>query len=396
MDTAFYLGKLVFPLGLGPVYELPDHAALLGRLLWIGVAVFGAVGLTAVVLRRRFPFGLVAWGWYIVLLAPVSGLLQSGVQVAADRYTYLACLGWTLAIGVACGRWLVADRAAPRRRASVAVAAGLLVGVCAALTWRQCGFWRDSVALWQRGTAVAPGSSIAHANLGDALMHTAAPDVRAAVAAYARALDLNPRDAKAHNGAATAALTLGAPDVAFAHLESALALDRTYPLAHYNLGVVLAGYGRLDEAAEQYRQAFKYDPGFAAAARNWADLLIERRRYADALSALQSAVQSLPDDPYFRGTLAWVLATCSDDRLRDGRVALEQADLACRLTGNTDPWSLDARAAALAELGRFDEALTAARAARQAAQAQNLPDLVRQIEQRLDLYAAHQPSRMPQ
>jgi Flp pilus assembly protein TadD len=391
---AFYLVKTLVPLSLGPLYPIPERSALVGRLLGFGVLAMVLVPLLGVLLRRRFPPLLWAWAWYVIVLLPVSGLMQSGLQVAADRYSYLSCLGWAIAGGALFERWLVhvSDRRA--RLATAGAVASMLTAVLVVLTWRQAAFWRDSVSLWQRGTTVAPRSAVAHANLGDALMHGRDPNHEAALQSYRRALELDPADAKAHNGAAGAALAMGRAEVALEHLEKAVLLDPTYAFARYNLGFVLAGYRRLDEAIVQYRAALRITPGFADAARRLAELLIEQGRYANAVEVLRETTTGAPTDPYVRSMLAWLLATAPDAEIRDGGEALTFAEAARQLSADQDPWVLDSHAAALAEAGRFDEAVRTARAAQAAAEARGLSSLWREITERVELYRSGRPFRI--
>src|SRR2546427_9575073 len=59
------------------------------------------LAITAIILalRRRVPGLPAVWLAYIVVLLPVLGIFQSGQQIAADRYTYLAGLGWAILAG---------------------------------------------------------------------------------------------------------------------------------------------------------------------------------------------------------------------------------------------------------------------------------------------------------
>src|SRR5712692_3911356 len=100
---------MVVPLNLSPLYELArtvDPWAMVFILSYSAV-----VALTAIVLalRRHVPGLLAAWLAYVVVLLPVLGIFQSGPQIAADRYTYLAGLGWAILAGAGllfCGRAL--------------------------------------------------------------------------------------------------------------------------------------------------------------------------------------------------------------------------------------------------------------------------------------------------
>ena len=62
---------------------------------------------------RRRPYLLVGWLWYLIMLLPVIGLVQVGLQARADRYTYLALTGPCLAVVWAVAEWLCSRRRAP-------------------------------------------------------------------------------------------------------------------------------------------------------------------------------------------------------------------------------------------------------------------------------------------
>src|SRR5213592_3683149 len=96
---SFYLWKMVVPVNLSPVYELrpPVNPWATPFLLSYGVVL--ALTAIALALRRRVPGLPAAWVAYIVVLLPVLGIFQSGPQIAADRYTYLAGLGWAILAG---------------------------------------------------------------------------------------------------------------------------------------------------------------------------------------------------------------------------------------------------------------------------------------------------------
>src|SRR5437016_14491455 len=103
-----------------------------------------AIAITAIVLSlRRRMLGLpAAWLAYVVILLPVLGIFQSGPQIAADRYTYLAGLGWAALAGAGL-------LAAWRRRSFLAtgLAVFLLLGL-GTLTWNQVRVWHDTEKLW--------------------------------------------------------------------------------------------------------------------------------------------------------------------------------------------------------------------------------------------------------
>src|SRR5437660_9677903 len=98
---SFYIWKLVVPVNLSPLYELPPTVNPWAPPFLLSYGVVVAITALALALRRRLPGLPAAWVAYIVVLLPVLGTFQSGSQIAADRYTYLAGLGWALLTGAA-------------------------------------------------------------------------------------------------------------------------------------------------------------------------------------------------------------------------------------------------------------------------------------------------------
>ncbi|MGH7944730.1 MAG: hypothetical protein ACREH8_05870 [Opitutaceae bacterium] len=112
---------------------------------------------------------------------------------------------------------------------------------------------------------------------------------------------------------------------------------------------------------------------------------------AAAVRAFRRALTFKPDAG-IATTLAWILATTSDEKLRDGRSALNLIDPVAQ-AGLDDPTVLNALAAALAEVGRFPDAVLMMQRALSASGAANDPAAVRLMQQRLDSYRANKPWR---
>src|SRR6058998_1593140 len=221
---SFYLWKMVVPVNLSPVYELrpPVNPWATPFLLSYGVVL--ALTAIALALRRRVPGLPAAWVAYIVVLLPVLGIFQSGPQIAADRYTYLAGLGWAI-LG---GAGLLSCWRSSRRSKTGTPATWLLAGIAlcvvvglGVLTWNQVHVWHDSEKLWSHAVAIDPGS---------------------AVGQYSRGLVL------AQQGKLTEAME---------HYRQALQIKPDYALAHANWGLALIHQGKLAEALEHLQQAGK-------------------------------------------------------------------------------------------------------------------------------------------
>jgi hypothetical protein len=152
----FYLEKSVWPFGLTMLYSIPRHFGPLEPRFVAGV-VFVAAGLIALwMARRRFPSVIAAAVVYAVVLGPVLGFLQSGPQLVADRYSYIATMPWAIVLGGAAAS--LASRAGGIRRVpAIAAAVCLALG---AVALRQTSFWRTDLALFRHTIDQGQGGAI--------------------------------------------------------------------------------------------------------------------------------------------------------------------------------------------------------------------------------------------
>lgn len=221
----FYVVKTVLPVGLSPIYELPDRVDRLAGPLAAATLGVTAVTVVVVALRRRWPAGLAAWTYYGLTLAPVSGLVFNGV-LAADRYSYLPGLGWALLAGA--GVAAVTDASARRilRPALARAALGVAAATClalAVLTWHQVQVWRDSGSLWRHAVSATPDCFMCQTNRGVWLLEQGAPG--AGVTHLQRARALRPQDSRPRVALVRVYLTLGAAEPARREYEALRRLD---------------------------------------------------------------------------------------------------------------------------------------------------------------------------
>lgn len=263
----FYLRKTIAPAGMSPLYQLPENFDPLDWPYLASAAV--ALGLTAllVILRHRWPAGLAVWVYYLAFVLPVSGIVQAGPQLVADRYSYLACLGWALLAGGGVvnlrSRWEKHGRMFAVATSTLVMLAAFALGF---LTWRQTQVWHDTETLWRQAVTLDPESSIARNQLGNALADRGALDE--AIEQYRQALRIRPAYAGAHYNLAMALADGGELDGAMHHYEAAVRFDPANANAHNNLGAILARRGELDAAIEHYRQALQIRPDFPEARDN--------------------------------------------------------------------------------------------------------------------------------
>ena len=151
----------------------------------------------------------------------------------------------------------------------------------------------------------------------------------------------------------------GQLDAAIQHYRKALELRPTYAKAHCDLGIVLVTRNKPAEAEAHFRQALQYRPNLVEAHSNLALLLLRQGQWADAMTHYRQVLAIRPKDANAWNTVAWLLATCPEDQLRNGALAIHFAKRARALGGDT-PEILKSLAAAYAEAGMFSQALATA------------------------------------
>ena len=158
-----YLRKALWPAGLAAFYPYPAHTIPAWTIGLSGL-LLGGVTAAAVFLRRRAPWVVTGWAWYLLAFVPVIGIVQVGSQGRADRYAYLPLIGFWLAVV-----WSIREplRRRPGMRRPLLVI-GLAANVAlAALAVRQLGYWRDTETLFKRALAVTGSNDQAYRVLGE-------------------------------------------------------------------------------------------------------------------------------------------------------------------------------------------------------------------------------------
>jgi tetratricopeptide (TPR) repeat protein len=164
-------------------------------------------------------------------------------------------------------------------------------------------------------------------------------------------------------------------------------------LAQNNLGVVLFGEGKVQEAIRHYEQALETEPDYFEAHVNLANVLLQQGQSGDAIRHYERALQLETESPQAQNGLAWALAIVDPSKGGDPIRAVALAERACALTRNQSPTYLDTLAAAYAAAGRFNDAVTAAQRAIEVARSTGQFQLVPEIEDHLALYRSRRAFR---
>ncbi len=353
VSYVLYIWQMIWPVNLAVFYPHPESRLAIWEIVYC-VAVLICITLTALALRNRRPYLVTGWLWYLGMLVPVIGLVQVGWQGRADRYTYLPQIGLYIAL-----TWAVADLTAFYRyqRATLSVAAIVVLAALSSSAWIQTSYWRDSETLFTHALAVTKNNDVAENNLGIVFLTKGKLDE--AIALLQSAADLRPDNSPAHENLAKALLQKGRVAEALFHYRKLLELQPDNMEVHNIVGTVLVQQGHVREGAEEWQKVLSIDPDNGNAMSN----------------------------------LAWVFATSPDPSIRNGPKAVQLAERAISLSGGRIPILFRTLAAAYAESGRFSEAIQTAQRGIQSANSQGNTDLATELQGNIELYQTQQPLR---
>ena len=254
-----YILKGIWPTHLAIIYPFPQHLYPTWEMVCAGAFLAAVTGL---VWRARGRYLIVCWLWYLGVLFPVIGLVQTGTQSMADRWAYISF--WGIFVAVV---WWLADLATNLRisRRIVSTAAVMVLGAYAFAAYEQAGYWHDSIALYTHALAVTKHNGPVRVNLG---------------IQYEQA---------------------GRPDLALQQYGQAVADMPSLGIAHYNLARLLAVRHEVIEATAEYRLAISCSgvPRETADAHvGLGSIYVGMNLPAKAIAEFTEALAAKPDDVY--------------------------------------------------------------------------------------------------
>ena len=292
----FYIWKTVMPIRLSPLYLL-DKSFNPMEMKYILCALL-VIGITAglVVMRNRWPWALVAWSCYVVIVSPLLGFVQSGPQIAADRYTYISGMPFGVLAGAGMLGFLKAWRKS--KLSSTVFISGvtamlLSLVVMSSLSFRHVRVFNNDRTFWSHAIRVNPAHYIAFINRGvffkeqekdytraladyntaielnpnnpgtyynRGLLREELKDFAGAIEDYTSTILLDPENAKAYNNRGGLLKEQGNLGRAFADFNIAIQLNPLSPEAYANRGVIRKTLNNLERAREDFNKALEVAP----------------------------------------------------------------------------------------------------------------------------------------
>jgi len=185
----------------------------------------------------------------------------------------------------------------------------------------------------------------------------------------------------------------GKLDEAIKHYNKAIHIKPDYLEAYYNLGNALVRKGDAKAAIYNYHKALQLNPDFFKSYYNIARILYGQGKIGEAIYNYQRALIINGEIPQTLFNLSWIYATSENNNYRDGRKAVKLAEKLCTITGHQQPLALDALGAAYAEIGNFNMAVETVQRALELALQMGPEEHVIGLKKRLKLYQDERPYR---
>jgi protein O-mannosyl-transferase len=283
-----YLAKTFWPVNLALHYPY-NFSISLWKVLISGIVLI-LITLAVLSYSKKQPFLFVGWFMYLGTLVPVIGIVQVGTQAMADRYSYLPSVGidFILAWGIP----LLFPNNDKRKKIFFPAGIVLLI-ILSVLTWRQCGYWKDSISLFKHTVHVTENNHLAHDNLGGSLLKEG--KISEAFYHYNRAISIAPESHGYYLNRGNAYAGIGNNQLAVNDFNKAISLKPDYIDAYYNRGTL---YGKIEQyqlAIEDFNKVISLKPDHINALNNKGIIYAKLAFYQKAIDDFNEVIRLKPD-----------------------------------------------------------------------------------------------------
>jgi tetratricopeptide (TPR) repeat protein len=234
---------------------------------------------------------------------------------------------------------------------------------------------------------LSPQNALAHVHRANALVGLNRTDE--ALSDCNEAIRLNPRLAEGFLQRASILFRRQRYDEALADFDEAIKINPNSGFAFYTRSLVHQLRGDLRQALADANEGVRLAPKDAVAYNNRGFMRMKSGDFGGAVDDYLEAIRLNRDHPNAHKNLAWLQATCPDERFRTGLDAVRNTNRAIELAGGQHPEWQEILAAAYAELGDFGAAV---RWQEKALGAANVADQSL-AQERLAGYRSHHPWR---
>ncbi len=280
----------------------------------------------------------------------------------------------------------------------------------------------EALAAFNKASELAPEAALPYQHLGE--VYRQQGDLKKSAEQLTKALELAPGDPATLLFRANVLYQLDDADGALKDVETVIKTHPQLLVAHLLQAEILASTNRIDEGIEKlekllplapeqtrlleplatfylvggqprksiltFTKIIELEPKNYRALRFRGDANLNIGKHAEAVADFDAALALNGEDEGLLNNFAWVLATSPDDKVRDGKWAVELATKAAELSSHTVPHILSTLAAAYAETGDFENAK---KWSKQAVELGDNEETREQLAKELASYEAGKPVR---
>lgn len=302
-----YILKSFWPRSLSVFYPMPI-GGWPTKIVFISAVVFVLAWLAAWLARnQRVPI-LIGWGWFVITLLPVIGIIQVGSQSMADRYMYVPMIGLSITL-----LWGLPDRYVRLCWTSF-VSVGVPATILLILTTQQVAIWQGSIPLFEHALLIEPRNNVtSHTALG--LAYSEAGRMNEATAQLEQAVNLRPSGADHVGNLARHYIKDGRYTDAAELVTRALQTHKRNSGLWLHLGNAMKGRNESEKAIESYRKAAAFDPTSKelSEALNNLGLMLCTTNNAEGMKYIRQAIKANPENAQAHNSLGNAL-------VRDGNL----------------------------------------------------------------------------
>ncbi|HLX63146.1 MAG TPA: tetratricopeptide repeat protein [Planctomycetota bacterium] len=222
------------------------------------------------------------------------------------------------------------------------------------VAWRNKKDYDKAIADFDEAIKLNPKSVIAIVNRGNTWKDK--KDYDKAIQDYDEAARVDPKYATTYYQRGVTQNLKKEYDNAIKDFTEDIRLDPKNSLAYYERGNALRLKKEYDAALKDFDEAVKLVNNYTAAIQTRALTYRSMKQYDKAVKDYEAALKLNPKHLNALAQLSWLLASCPDEKFRDGKRAVELANAAYEASGKQAAY-LDTLAVANAEAGNFDDAV---------------------------------------
>jgi Flp pilus assembly protein TadD len=324
VSYAHYLIKMILPVNLSVFYlqlgQIPAWQ------VFAAMVFLTFVTIPVIMATRKYKYLAVGWFWYLGTLFPAIGIMQTGDQSMADRYTYIPLIGIFIIIAWGIGAVSSGWR---NKELIIGIISGIILMALSFGTWTEVKYWRDSETLFTKALKADANNPRVHwllaktlsqkGDIDEAIQHyeevlriqpriydpefhkelgrllAAKGNLSAAISHFQTALQIDPHDTQAREFLEMNTALRGNSKDAVAYYRKTLQTNPSNPYAHYLLGEALAKQGQYEESIAHLKEALRIKPDIAEAHNGIGIILASKGKLSDAIGHFSEALRIKPD-----------------------------------------------------------------------------------------------------